>query len=125
MTTDDPAASPSAQDVARILHDPPTTSPPARTLVADELPTRVRTKPITIELGCPRRALHRLKAVKARPAWVPAAWVLAAVVMVAVLMSLLPRGGSSAGPGQQAPTTSPGPDRLRQDLQNLQSAVQP
>jgi hypothetical protein len=46
-------------------------------------------------------------------------------MMVAVLVSLLPRGGSSGGPGQQAPTTSPGPDRLRQDLQNLQSAVQP
>jgi hypothetical protein len=25
-------------------------------------------------LGCPRRALHRLKAVKARPAWLAAAW---------------------------------------------------
>jgi hypothetical protein len=99
--------------------------PPARTLVADESPTRVRTKPITIEPRCPRRARPRLKAVKARQAWLAAAWVLAAVVMVAVLVSLLPRAGSSAGPGQQAPTTSPRPDRLRHDLQDLHSAVQP
>ena len=38
-------------------------------------------------LGCPRRALHRLKAGKARPAWLASAWVLSAVVMVAVLVS--------------------------------------
>jgi hypothetical protein len=46
-------------------------------------------------------------------------------MIVAVLVWLLPRGGSSPGSGQQAPTASAGPDRLRQDLQHLQSAVQP
>jgi hypothetical protein len=44
---------------------------------------------------------------------------------MAVLVLLLPRGGSSTNSGQQAPTASPGPDRLRQDLHELQSAVQP
>ena len=58
-------------------------------------------------------------------AWLAAAGVLAAVLIVAVLVWLLPRGGSSTDSGQQAPTASPGPDRLRQDLHDLQSAVQP
>ena len=35
MTADDPAARPSASEVARILHDLPTTSPLARTVAAD------------------------------------------------------------------------------------------
>ena len=58
-------------------------------------------------------------------AWLAAAGVLAAAAIVAVLVWLLPGGGSSPGSGQQAPTMSPGPDRLHQDLQDLQRAVQP
>ena len=46
-------------------------------------------------------------------------------MIVAVLVWLLPRGGSNTDSGQQAPTMSPGPDRLHQDLQDLQRAVQP
>jgi hypothetical protein len=46
-------------------------------------------------------------------------------MIVAVLVWLLPSGGSSTDSGPQAPTASPGPDRLRQDLHELQRAVQP
>jgi hypothetical protein len=46
-------------------------------------------------------------------------------MIVAVLVWLLPSGGSSTDSGQQTPTASPGPDRLRQDLHELQRAVQP
>ena len=102
MTTDDPAARPSASEVARILHDLPMTSPLTWTVAAEESATRVRTKPMAIPPG-----------------------VLAAVLIVAVSVWLLPRSGSNFEPGQQAPTMSPGPDRLHQDLQDLQRAVQP
>jgi hypothetical protein len=51
--------------------------------------------------------------------------VLAAVLKVAVLVWLLPDGGSNLTPDQPAPTESAGEHRLRQDLQDLQSAVQP
>jgi hypothetical protein len=57
-------------------------------------------------------------------AWLTAAGVFAAVMIIAALVWLIPRDGSSPSSGQQAPTMSPGPDRLRQDLQDLQSAVQ-
>jgi hypothetical protein len=46
-------------------------------------------------------------------------------VIGAVLVWLLPRGGSNLTPGQLAPTASAGADRLRQDPQDLQSAVTP
>ena len=125
MTADDPAARPSAREVARILHDLPATSPSARTAAEDESATRVRTKPMTVapqmrpQRPAPTRSRQRLIA-----AGLPAAGVLAAVLIVAVLVWLLPRG-SNLTPGQPAPTASAGPDRLRQDLQDLQSAVQP
>jgi serine/threonine protein kinase len=125
MTADDPAARPSAREVARILHDLPATSPSARTAAEDESATRVRTKPMTVapqmrpQRPAPTRSRQRLIA-----AGLPAAGVLAAVLIVAVLVWLLPHG-SNLTPGQPAPTASAGPDRLRQDLQDLQSAVQP
>lgn len=124
MTADNPAARPSARDVARILHDLSATSPPARTAAAEEA-TRVRTKPMTVaphmrpQRPAPTRSRQRLIA-----AGLPAAGLLAAVLIVAVLVWLLPRGWNLT-PGQPAPTASAGPDRLRQDLQDLQSAVQP
>jgi hypothetical protein len=58
-------------------------------------------------------------------AWLTAAGVLAAVLIVAVFVWLLPRGGSEFGLGQPPPNASAGPDRLPQDLQDLQSAVRP
>ena len=48
MTAADPAGRPSARDVARILRELPTTSPPVVTVVTDESSTRVRTKPMTV-----------------------------------------------------------------------------
>jgi hypothetical protein len=126
MTADDPAARPSASEVARILHDPPTLSQPARTVVAEESATRVRTKPMTIPLGMATPGPAPVRSRQRRGgAWLAAAGVLAAVMIIAVLVWLLPRGGLSPGSGQQAPTMSPGPDRLHQDLQDLQRAVQP
>jgi eukaryotic-like serine/threonine-protein kinase len=125
MTADDPAARPSAREVARILQDLPRTPPPARTAAADESATRVRTKPMTVapqmrpQRPAPTRSRQRLIA-----AGLAAAGVLAAVLIVALLVWLHPRG-SNLTPGQPAPTASAGPDRLRQDLQDLQSAVQP
>jgi hypothetical protein len=76
----------------------------------------------------PRMPTPGAAPVQTRPpgaAWLAAAGVVAAVLIIAVLVWLLPRGGSSPGSGQQAPTASAGPDRLRQDLHDLQSAVQP
>ena len=102
------------------------TSPLTRTVAAEESATRVRTKPMTIPPGmatpgpAPVRSRHRRGAT-----WLAAAGVLAAVLIVAVSVWLLPRGGSNFELGQQAPTMSPGPDRLHQDLQDLQRAVQP
>jgi eukaryotic-like serine/threonine-protein kinase len=125
MTADNPAARPSAREVARILHDLSATSPPARTAAVDESATQVRTKPMTVapqmrsQRPAPTRSRQRVIA-----AGLPAAGVLAAVLIVAVLVWLLPHG-SNLTPGQPAPTASAGPDRLRQDLQDLQSAVQP
>ena len=126
MTTADPAARPTAGEVARILHEAPATSPPTRTLGADESPTRVRTKPITIAAPMPTASSVPIRHRQRRAAaWLTAAGVFAAVLIIAALVWLLPRIGSSPSSGQQAPTMSPGPDRLRQDLQDLQSAVQP
>jgi eukaryotic-like serine/threonine-protein kinase len=126
MTADDPAARPSAREVARILQDLPRTPPPARTAAADEsVTTRVRTKPITVAPQMPPRRPAPTRSRQRRGAtWLAAAGVLAAVLIVAVLAWMLP-GGSNLTPGQPAPTASAGPDRLRQDLQDLQSAVQP
>jgi eukaryotic-like serine/threonine-protein kinase len=125
MTADDPAARPSARQVARILPDLPTTPPPARTAAADESATRVRTKPMTV---APQMRPQRPAPTRSRQRFIvaglPAAGVLVAVLIVAALVWLLPRG-SNLTPGQPAPTASAGPDRLRQDLQDLQSAVQP
>jgi serine/threonine protein kinase len=125
MTADDPADRPSAREVTRILHELPTTSPPARTVVADESSTRVRTKPMTVAPMMPPPGPAPVRTRPRDAAWLAAAGVVAAVLVVAVLVWLLPRGGSSADSGHQPPTASPGPDRLRQDLQDLQSAVQP
>jgi eukaryotic-like serine/threonine-protein kinase len=125
MTTDDPAARPSARQVARILPDRPTAPLPARTAAADESATRVPTKPMTVapqmrpQRPTPTRSRQRLI-----PAGLPASGVLVAVLIVAVLVWILPRG-SNLTADQPAPTASAGPDRLRQDLQDLQSAVQP
>jgi hypothetical protein len=58
-------------------------------------------------------------------AWLAVAGVLATALIVAVLVSAFPRSGSNFGPGLPAPTASAGPDRLRQDLHDLQSVVQP
>jgi serine/threonine protein kinase len=130
MTANDPAARPSAREVARILRELPTTSPSVGTVVADESPTRVRTKPMTVAPLMPPPGPTPGPAPvgtsqRRGAAWLAAAGVVAAVLILAVLVWLLPRGGSNPGSGQQAPTASPGPDRLRQDLQDLQSAVQP
>jgi eukaryotic-like serine/threonine-protein kinase len=126
ITAPDPAARPAAREVPRILHELPTTSPPARTVVADEALTRVRTKPMTVAPMMPAPGPAPVRSRQRRGgAWLAAAGLLAAVLIVPVLVWLLPRGGSSFGPGQLAPTAPPGPDRLRQDLQDLQSAVQP
>jgi serine/threonine protein kinase len=127
MTADNPAARPSAREVAMILHDlPATPSPPARTAAADESATRVRTKPITVAPQMPPRRPVPTRSRQRRGAtWLAAAGVLAAVVTVAVLAWMLPRGGSNLTPASRQPTASAGPDRLRQDLQDLQSAVQP
>jgi eukaryotic-like serine/threonine-protein kinase len=127
MTADDPAARPPAHEVARILPDLPTTaSPPARTLVADESSTRVRTKPITV---APRMPPPRPVPVGSRErhgaAYLAAAAVLATALIVAVLVLLLPQGGTNVAPGQPPPSASAGPDRLPQDLRDLQSVVQP
>jgi serine/threonine protein kinase len=125
MTADDPVARPSAREVARILRDLPT-SPPARTVVADESSaTRVRTKPMTVAPRMPPPGPAPVRSHERRGAWLAAAGVLVVVLIAGVLMWLLPRGGSDFGMGQPAPTASAGPDRLRQDLQDLQSAVQP
>jgi serine/threonine protein kinase len=126
MTADDPAARPSTREVARILRELPTTSPPVGTVVADESSTRVRTKPMTIPpaMATPGPAPVRLRQ-RRGAVWLAVAGVLAAFMIVAVFVWLLPLSGSSTDSGKQAPTTSPGPDRLRQDLQDLQSAVQP
>jgi hypothetical protein len=125
MTAADPAARPSAREVVRILGELPTTSPPART-VADESSTRVRTKPMIVAPTMPPPEPAPVQTRQRRGvAWLAAAGVLAAVLIVAVFVWLLPRGGSNFGLGQLAPTASAGPDRLRQDLQELQSAVQP
>jgi eukaryotic-like serine/threonine-protein kinase len=125
MTADDPAARPSAGEAARILRVLSTTSRPAGTVVADESATRVRTKPVTVAQMMPPAGPAPVRSRQRGVAWLAAAGVVAAVLIVAVLVWLLPRGGSSANSGYQAPTASPGPDRLRQDLQDLQSAVQP
>jgi eukaryotic-like serine/threonine-protein kinase len=126
MTSDDPAARPSAREVARILHNPSTMSPPARTVVADESPTRVRTKPMTVVPTMPAPGPAPVRGRQRRGGtWLAAAGVLAAVMIIAALLWLLPRGGSNFGPGELAPTASAGPDRLYQDLQDLQRAVQP
>jgi eukaryotic-like serine/threonine-protein kinase len=74
MTTADPAARPTAGEVAGILHDPPPTSPPARTLGADQSPTRVRTKLITIAPAMPTASSATIRH-RQRPA---AAWLTAA-----------------------------------------------
>jgi serine/threonine protein kinase len=125
MTADDPAARPSAREVARILRELPTTSPPVGTVVADEAPTRVGTKPMTIaSIPPPEPAPVRSRQPRGA-AWLATAGMLAAVLIMAVLVWLLPLGGSSTDSGQLAPTASPGPDRLRQDLHELQSAVRP
>jgi eukaryotic-like serine/threonine-protein kinase len=125
MTADDPAARPSAREVARILPDLSATSLPARTAAAEESATRVRTKPMTVAPQMPPRRPAPTRSRQRRGAtWLAAAGVLAAVLIVAVLVWLLPHG-SNLTPGQPAPTASAGPDRLRQDLQDLQSAVQP
>jgi eukaryotic-like serine/threonine-protein kinase len=110
MTADNPAARPVAREVARILRDLSATSPPARTAVADESATRVRTKPMNV---APQMRPQRPEPTRSRQRLI-AAGVLAAVLIVAVLVWLLPRG-SNVTPGQPAPTTSAGPDRLRQD----------
>jgi serine/threonine protein kinase len=108
MTTADPAARPTAGEVARILHEPPATSPPARTLVADEAATRVRTKPITIEPPMPTASSAPVRHRQRRAAaWLTAAGVFAAVMIIAALVWILPRDGSSPSSGQQAPTMSP------------------
>ena len=125
MTADDPAARPSAGEVARILRELPSASLPAGALEADDSATRVRTKPMTVAPRMPPPGPAPVQSRRRGAAWLAVAGVLAAVMIVAVLVLLLPRGGSSTGSGQQAPTASPGPDRLRQDLQDLQSAVQP
>ena len=124
MTAENPAARPSAREVARILHDLSATSA-ARTVVADESPSRVRTKPMTIAPRMPSPGPAPVRSRQRRgAAWLAAAGALAAVLILAVLVSLLPRG-SNFGPGQPVPTESAGPNRLRQDLQDLQSVVQP
>ena len=126
MTAADPAARPSAREVATILDELPTTSPLARTVVADESPTRVRTKPMTVAPMMPPPKPAPVRTSRRRStAWLTAAGVLAAVLIVAVFVWLLPRGGSNFGLGQPPPNASAGPDRLPQDLQDLQSAVQP
>ena len=126
MTADDPASRPSAREVARILRVLSTTSRPVGTVVADESATRVRTKPVTVAPRMPPPGAAPVQTRQPRgAAWLAAAGVVAVVLIVAVLVWLLPRGGSSADSGHQAPTASPGPDRLRQDLQHLQSSVQP
>jgi eukaryotic-like serine/threonine-protein kinase len=125
MTAADPAARPSAREVARILDELPTT-PLARAVVADESPTRVRTKPMTVAPMMPPREPAPVRSSRRRgTAWLTAAGVLAAVLIVAVFVWLLPRGGSEFGLGQPPPNASAGPDRLPQDLQDLQSAVRP
>jgi eukaryotic-like serine/threonine-protein kinase len=125
MTAYDPAARPSACEVARILPDLPTTTSPAMTLAEDEASTRVRTKPITGASRMPQPKAAPVRTPHHRGAtWVAAAAVLAVVLIGAVLVWLLPRGDSNLTPGQPAPTASAGPDRLLQDLQDLQSAVQ-
>jgi hypothetical protein len=124
MTADDPAARPSAREVARILRELPTTSPPAGTIVTDESSTRVRTKPMTVaSIPPPEPAPVRSR--RRGAAWLATPGMLAAVLIIAVLVWALPRGGSSTDSGEQTPTASPGPDRLRRDLQDLQTAVQP
>jgi hypothetical protein len=75
MTTDDPAASPSAmmwQGSCTILQRPRRPpGPSSRT----SRPRACAPSRSPSNLGCPRRALRRLKAVKARPVWLSAAWV--------------------------------------------------
>ena len=125
MTANDPAARPSAREVVRILRDLPPASLPARAVVADESATRVRTKPMTVAPRMPPPGPAPVRSRRRGAAWLAAAGVLAAAMIVAALVWLLPSGGSSTDSGQQAPTASPGPDRLRQDLHELQRAVQP
>jgi eukaryotic-like serine/threonine-protein kinase len=125
MTADDPAGRPSAREVARILPELPATASAARTLVADDPPTRVRTKQMTLAPRIPPQQPVPVRSRKRRTAaWLAAAGVLATALIVAVLVSLLPPGGSNLGPAQPAPTAAAGPDRLRQDLHDLQSVVQ-
>jgi len=106
--------------VARILRELPTTSPPVGTVVGDEWSTHVQTKPMTVAPTMPPTGPAPVRSRRRGAAWLAAAGVLATVLIVAVFVWLLPRGGSNFGPGQPAPTAS-----LRQDLQHLQSAVQP
>ena len=126
MTADDPAARPSAREVARILHGLATTSPAARTVVVQGWTTPVRTRPITVASSLPAPGPAPAPIRRRRSAsWLAAAGMLAAILIVAVLVRILPLGSSTLGPGEPAPTASAGPDRLHQDLQDLQRAVQP
>jgi eukaryotic-like serine/threonine-protein kinase len=125
ITADDPADRPSAREVATALADLPTTASPVRTLAADESPTRVRTKPLIVAPLPTQRPAPVRRSERRGAVWLAAAGVLTTALIVAVMVWLLPRDGPNFKPGQPAPTASAGADRLRQDLQDLQSAVQP
>ena len=76
MTADNPAARPSASEVARILHDLPTLSQPARTVVAEESATHVRTKPITIAPRIPQRGPAPVRSRRrGAPGWPRPGWL--------------------------------------------------
>jgi serine/threonine protein kinase len=138
MTADDPAHRPPAAEVARRLHGLSTTPPPdgdnpagantktlTQPVVADQ-PTHVPTGPITAtnevvtrRSGATRGGLRR------GVAWLIAAGLIMVIGAIVAVSLWLGSGASSLEPGSPTPTASPGSDRLRQDLRDLQRAVQP
>jgi hypothetical protein len=124
MTADDPTARPSARQVARILHDLPTTPPPTRTAAADESVTRVGTKPITVAPQMPPPEPATVRSRQRRgAAWLVATGVLAAVLMMAIFAWTLPRGGSSLTPDcdKMTPATA---STLQRDVAAVVSATE-
>jgi serine/threonine protein kinase len=140
MTADDPADRPPAAEVARRLHGLSTTPPPpdgddstdvhtkplTQPVAADQS-TRVRTKRIAPTKEVVTRRSGAMRDGRRRGvARLVATGVIIVIVAIVAVWMWLGSGGSSIEPGPPTPTaSSPGSDRLRQDLQDLQRAVQP